>query len=71
MTAPLVLYTRAGCPPCEARAAALTRLGLRFIRVDVDDDPALARRYGARVPVLVTSDGLELVADRDEMRGIG
>lgn len=64
MTAPkLALYTRAGCHLCEAMLAELrpyldgSRAQLTL--VDVDDDPALARRYGTDVPVLL--------ADADEL----
>ncbi|GAB4166057.1 MAG: glutaredoxin family protein [Rhodocyclaceae bacterium] len=61
--AALTLYGREGCHLCEAMEAALQRLRPRFAFdlacVDIDDDPALARRYGALVPVLV-AEGREL-----------
>jgi glutathione S-transferase len=41
-------------------ALALDGLGLEFEQVDVDSDPALARRYGTRVPVLVDAEGREI-----------
>jgi glutaredoxin len=59
----VTLYTRAGCHLCEEaervlRAEqAVTAFWLEL--VDVDRDPALARRYGVRVPV-VAVDGVEL-----------
>ena len=56
-----VLYTRAGCPLCfalgrlAARSSRRHRVGL--VEVDVDADPALAARYGDKVPVLVLPGG--------------
>jgi Glutaredoxin-like domain (DUF836) len=41
-------------------ALALGGLALEFEKVDVDSDPALAARYGARVPVLVDATGREI-----------
>jgi glutaredoxin len=67
----LTLYSREGCPLCDERAAALLRLGIAFRRVDVDEDPELARCYGTRVPVLVTTDGRELAMDLGGPPGIG
>lgn len=54
----LVVVTREGCGPCEEMlselAALATRLPLPPIDVlDVDADPALARRFGLHVPVLL------------------
>lgn len=65
MTGP-VLYTRRGCHLCEAvedqlDAAGLSRRGFPDRYVDVDADPATARLYGERVPVLAV-DG-EIVAE--------
>lgn len=58
----VTVYTRRGCHLCEqaeAAAARITRGGRARLRiVDVDTDPALATRYGVRVPV-VTIDGQE------------
>jgi thioredoxin reductase (NADPH) len=52
----LTLYSRSYCHLCDDMAAALEPLrsefGFRIERVDVDRDPALEARYGARVPVL-------------------
>ena len=52
----LTLYTRADCALCEQMYAALedyrVRLALEVEPVDVDRDPELRHRYGARVPVL-------------------
>ncbi len=58
-----MLYTRAGCHLCEQAEAVLRaeqpRLGFDLETVDIDHDPALADRYGVRVPV-VAVDGVEL-----------
>ena len=52
----VVLYGREGCAPCAHARDALRRLGREFAfelrEHDVDADPALAARYGARVPVV-------------------
>jgi len=45
-------------------AEALRALGIAFDKVDVDADPALAARHGARVPVLAGRDGIEICAGR-------
>jgi glutaredoxin len=61
--ATVTLYTRAGCHLCEEAARVLraeqAATAFRLELVDVDRDPALARRYGVRVPV-VAVDGVEL-----------
>jgi len=45
-------------------AETLRGLGVAFDEVDVDADPALAARYGRRVPVLVRRDGGEICEGR-------
>lgn len=61
MTTALTVYFRVGCSLCEALQTELAphaaRLGLSVRNVDIDSDPALARRYGDRVPVLVGEAG--------------
>lgn len=62
----LVLHVRHGCPPCAELRAALPDLLARraaeglpvpvLAERVVDDDPALAARYGALVPVLRLGD---------------
>lgn len=63
----LTLYHREGCHLCEAMERELVPLlaarGWRLERVDVDEDPALAARYGADVPVLAWG-GRELCRHR-------
>ena len=57
---PLLLYSRPECHLCEALAAELEPLlrasGTQLTVVDVDSSPALQRRYGVRIPVLVAGD---------------
>ena len=56
----VVLYGRADCSPCVHARDALRRLGREFAfelrEEDVDADPALAARYGDRVPVVAVAD---------------
>jgi hypothetical protein len=61
---PLRLYGRAGCRLCEQMARTLHAFGVVFEEVPVDDDPALAERYGLRVPVLTDAEGSELCHGR-------
>lgn len=56
----LRLYGRAACHLCEEMAGALRALGVVFVEYDVDADPALAARYGRKVPVLTDSTGHEI-----------
>ena len=51
----VVVYTRARCGLCRRAEALVAREARRAVvrHVDVDDDPALAARYGVRVPVVV------------------
>lgn len=68
------LFTRRGCHLCEQTEAVLrgelvtTRFALRV--TDVDADPKLARRYGARVPVVVIDgrEAFELAVAPDALR---
>ena len=70
--APLILYSRPECHLCEEMSAELEPLlrGRATLQiVDVDQSPALVRRYGLRIPVLVAGD-TELSAyplDRDRV----
>jgi hypothetical protein len=45
-------------------AQALRALGVAFEEFDVDGDPALAARYGRRVPVLTDAAGAEICHTR-------
>jgi hypothetical protein len=59
----VTLYTRVGCHLCEEAERVLQEeratTPFHLDLVDIDRDPALARRYGVRVPV-VAVDGVEL-----------
>lgn len=59
----LTVYVRRGCHLCTDMTQALERLrhelGFTYTAIDIDRDPALAGRYGTRVPVLV-GDGREI-----------
>jgi glutaredoxin len=81
MSRTVTLYTRVGCHLCEEAERVLrtqrAAIPFRLELVDVDRDPALARRYGVRVPV-VAVDGVELFEYevpvdllRAELGGIG
>lgn len=56
----LTLYLRRDCHLCAEMRTALERvrprLGFALALVDVDGDPALAERYGHKVPVLTAGD---------------
>jgi hypothetical protein len=56
----LTLYGRAWCHLCDDMLAGLRALpvGRQFLVtvIDVDDDAALERRFGDRVPVLMHGD---------------
>ena len=75
----LTVYERAGCHLCDDMVSTLsewkTELGFEIDRIDVDDSPDLAARYGAKVPVLVHGSVevchffLDLAALRRALRG--
>ncbi len=48
---------RPGCHLCEDAWVLLTELGVTAERVDIDDDDALVRDYGLRIPVLLDDAG--------------
>lgn len=56
----LTVYSRRYCHLCDDMIAGLRRLqagnSFEFDTVDVDRDPALARRYGEKVPVLACGE---------------
>ncbi len=70
----VTLYTRRDCCLCDEALAVIERVrldaGFDLVVVDVDTDPALADRYGQRVPV-VALDGHDVFQYRvaeDELR---
>ncbi len=60
----LRLYGRRACPLCDVMADALRGLGVAFEKVDVDQRPEIASRYGNRVPVLTDAEGREVCHGR-------
>jgi glutaredoxin len=70
----VTLYGKPGCHLCDDARAAVERVrarhGFELEEVDISLDPALHRRYGARIPVLAL-DGVELfefVVDEASLR---
>ena len=59
------LYTRRDCPLCDKAREAIRASGVPVAlhEVDIDDDPALRRRYTNDVPVVVI-DGVEAFRHR-------
>ena len=60
MTATLIVYSTSACTLCE-RALALLRSMPELerwtvVEVDVADEPRLLARYGARIPVVASSE---------------
>ena len=60
-------FTASWCGPCRTLAPIMERVastspGVRFEIIDVDDQPAIARKYGVRsVPTVVFErDGIEV-----------
>jgi hypothetical protein len=55
----LSLYFRDGCCLCDQMAAELSALECRYTfaleRIDIDEDPGLALRFNAKVPVLAVN----------------
>jgi glutaredoxin len=55
MSARVTLYSRPGCHLCDDARTVVARvcaeLGEAFDEVSIDDDPALADRFGEEVPV--------------------
>jgi glutaredoxin len=69
----LTVYGREGCHLCEVMEQQLRavqeRFGFTLRVIDIDDDPALVRRFGRRVPVLV-ADGNEICEARLDEAGL-
>lgn len=65
MTTEVTLYTRRDCPLCDKAKEAIRISGaaVTLREVDIDDDPALRRRYTNDVPVVVV-DGVEAFRHR-------
>ena len=67
--APVLLYTRAGCPYCDAQRAELARRGVAFREIDVGARPEaipelLKLTQGRRiVPVIVAGGRIEIAPE--------
>lgn len=57
----IVIYTKSGCPQCDATKRSLARLRVPYRAVDVDADPGardVVRALGySSLPVVVLRDG--------------
>ena len=64
--APVLLYTKTGCPRCDAKRAELQAAGVAFREIDVSREPEtipelLKLTRGRRVvPVVVASGRIEI-----------
>ena len=51
----VTLYSRPGCHLCDAAREVVARvcadLGEEYAEISIDDDPALADRFGEEIPV--------------------
>ncbi|WP_109509817.1 glutaredoxin family protein [Nocardioides speluncae] len=51
----VTLYSRPGCHLCEDARAVIEKVcaevGTSYTEVDIDQDPALQRKYGEEIPV--------------------
>ena len=63
----LTLYSRPGCHLCDELKAVVLRVQRRraflLTEIDISGDPALERRYGNDIPVLLL-DGVEVARHR-------
>ena len=72
MTVPLVLYHTSGCHLCEKARDMLWPLlsscDINLTEVDIAEHDSLIESYGVRIPVIASSDGVELDWPFDEQR---
>jgi glutaredoxin len=65
--AQVILYTRPGCHLCYEAKRAMLAAGCEgqytLREIDIDSDPALARRYGWDIPVVII-EGVETFKHR-------
>ena len=56
----VIVYYREGCHLCEQVVASLfelqAELKYEIIQIDIDDDPALQKKYDVDVPVVMFND---------------
>ena len=57
----VTLYTKPGCSLCTKAKVLLAEANLQFTEVNVLEDAELLQRYQYEIPVLVGSDGSELM----------
>jgi glutaredoxin len=50
------LYTKTNCSLCDSLIDELNKKGVRFQVINIEVDPELMHRYGARIPVLVADN---------------
>ncbi|MGK0297847.1 MAG: glutaredoxin [Gammaproteobacteria bacterium] len=50
------LYTKPNCSLCDILIGALDEKEIRFQKINIEVDPELMHRYGARIPVLVADN---------------
>ncbi len=56
----LTLFRREACLLCALAEELLRDQDLSYATRDVESDPDLETRYGARIPVVMRADGAEL-----------
>lgn len=62
MTARVLLYSKPGCHLCDDAREVIERVcaevGTTYDEIDINSDPALVRRYGEQIPVVLV-DGAQ------------
>jgi len=57
----VILYTKPGCSLCTKAKVLLIEAKLQFTEINVLEDVELMERYQNEIPVLVGSDGIQLL----------
>lgn len=57
----MILYTKPGCSLCTKAKVLLIEANLQFTEINVLEDAELMERYQYEIPVLVGSDGIQLL----------
>lgn len=55
------MYTKPGCSLCTKAKVLLIEANLQFTEINVLEDAELMERYQYEIPVLVGSDGIQLL----------
>lgn len=50
------LYGKTDCSACDEFKSRLDEEGISYHLIDIDGDPEMMHRYGARIPVLVAGN---------------